>query len=125
MQSLLGEMLRAVEDNCVFQDRMQITSPMLRAWFGLAEGDELWHRVQITRMHDPIQQRPLLCVCQVDISDVVEVEKQVVLLQQQQASLLREILPQQVACACMCLHAPACNGSACLIRVAIPTHATQ
>lgn len=43
-------MLEVVRSGEVFQERMQITSGVLHAWFGLSEGQELWHRVQVRGM---------------------------------------------------------------------------
>lgn len=65
MQHLLERMLDLLDMNETFMEDMQIRSPLLRKWLGAAGDTELWHRVYIIRVLDPVTQQMQYCLIQV------------------------------------------------------------
>ncbi|KAF5833788.1 hypothetical protein DUNSADRAFT_9773 [Dunaliella salina] len=95
-EDLMVKMHEVLADHVPFVERTEIRSPLLRAWMGAGENEEVWHRVHIIRIEDPITLQPQFCLSQMDVTNIVQAERHVQQLQQQQSALLKEILPQQV-----------------------------
>ncbi|KAF5833786.1 hypothetical protein DUNSADRAFT_9771 [Dunaliella salina] len=66
-EDLMVEMQKVLGDQEPFVEKMEIRSPLLRAWMGAGEDEEVWHRVHIIRIVDPITCQPQYCLSQVNV----------------------------------------------------------
>jgi hypothetical protein len=64
-QAQVAALEAAVGSHSVFEGRVAVVSPLLRAWAGLAPGEELWYQVQVTNCVHPASGERLYCIAQV------------------------------------------------------------
>jgi len=80
----LERMMQLLDRQETFLERMPIHSPLLRKWLGAKEDQEIWHGVRVIRLQDPYSRQMQYCLIQMDVTNVVTAERQVLQLQQQQ-----------------------------------------